>query len=176
MRLFAAVELSEKNRSALERAARELERCGVKGSFTRRENFHITLCFIGETEKLREAKDAVAAFSAKPFDIRLSGTGVFRRAEGDIVWAGIEKSEALESAAAFLAGQLREKGFKIEKRGFTAHITLARRFVPAPGFDIRAFSNGFPALTQRVEKISLMSSELRDGRRKYEAVYVKKLI
>ncbi|MBQ4370411.1 MAG: RNA 2',3'-cyclic phosphodiesterase [Oscillospiraceae bacterium] len=176
MRLFAAVELSEKNKAALENAARELARFSAGGSFTKKENFHITLCFIGETDKLAEAKEAVASFSATPFDAGIRGTGVFRRDDGDIVWAGIEKCEALERAAAYLAGKLREKGFKIEKRGFTAHITLARRFRPRQDFDFKAFSAAFPVLKQHVDKISLMSSELKDGRRKYEAVYVKKLI
>lgn len=175
MRLFAAVELSEKNRSALERASRELARFSVKGSFTKKENFHITLCFIGETDMLQEAKEAVASFSAAPFDVEIRGTGVFRRGDGDIVWAGIEKCEPLEQAAAYLAGKLREKDFKIEKRGFTAHITLVRRFIPRPDYNFKAFSSGFPILKQHVEKISLMSSELKNGARKYKCVYAKRL-
>ena len=58
MRLFVAAALPESWKDALDRAARALADQGVRGNFTRRENYHLTLVFLGETDRL---DDVIAA-------------------------------------------------------------------------------------------------------------------
>ncbi len=48
MRLFIAVQLSEPMRGAISKVQDGLLRLGVRGSYTPRENLHLTLAFIGE--------------------------------------------------------------------------------------------------------------------------------
>lgn len=58
MRLFAALQLSEDMKSALADTAAELAKLG-KGRFTRTENLHLTLAFIGETPASDAAVEAL---------------------------------------------------------------------------------------------------------------------
>ena len=48
MRLFVALPLDEAGVRELVRYRQTLERLGVRGNFTRPENLHITLAFLGE--------------------------------------------------------------------------------------------------------------------------------
>lgn len=59
MRLFVAIRFSPAVEQALWAAVGDLRRQG-DGTFTRRENLHLTLAFIGETDRLEEVKSALA--------------------------------------------------------------------------------------------------------------------
>ena len=59
MRLFVAIRFSPAVEEALWTAVGDLRRQGA-GTFTRRENLHLTLAFIGETDRLEDARQAVA--------------------------------------------------------------------------------------------------------------------
>ena len=63
MRLFVAIQFSPVVKTALLEAVSTLKRKGT-GTFTRPENLHLTLAFIGETEDLPGAKAALDAVCA----------------------------------------------------------------------------------------------------------------
>ena len=131
MRLFIAIELSSgmrKELTALSKAVRE-RACG--GRFVSPENFHITLRFIGESEDLLGAAEAMreACRGIRPFTVRLGRYGFFEKAsrdkrtaltlvEGDLDELGVLR-ETLEAA-------LEDRGFPGEKRKFIPHITIGR--------------------------------------------------
>ena len=71
MRLFAALPLDEAGIRELFRYRRELERMGVRGNFTRPENLHITLAFLGEQPDWRPAAEALAWIEFAPFRFTL---------------------------------------------------------------------------------------------------------
>ena len=48
MRLFISINLDDHMCDAVSAVRRDMERLGVRGNFTRRENLHLTLAFIGE--------------------------------------------------------------------------------------------------------------------------------
>ena len=60
MRLFAAIRFSPAVEEALWAAVGDL-RCRGAGTFTRRENLHLTLAFLGETADAAAAEAAVEA-------------------------------------------------------------------------------------------------------------------
>ena len=71
MRLFVAVLLSEPMRQALLDTMAQMRAQGARGNFTRKENLHVTLAFLGETDaqgcvRAKRALDACAA-SCAPF-------------------------------------------------------------------------------------------------------------
>ena len=66
MRLFIAVSLSPPVREALLAAQRELRRQG-RGAFPPPENLHLTLAFLGETDRPAQAEAALNAVSGRPF-------------------------------------------------------------------------------------------------------------
>lgn len=91
------------------------------------ENFHLTLAFIGETDRhgLEEAASALAGVAAPAFDVKLSGCGYFGDRKPRALWAGAAATPALSHLQAKVEMALRRAGFIEEKRKFTPHVTLA---------------------------------------------------
>ena len=166
MRLFAAIRFSPAMEQALWAAVGDLRRRGT-GTFTRRENLHLTLAFIGETDRLEDAKTALAALSGGG-PVRLETGGPLGRFD-DLWWAGIRGGEALAALAGAVQTALRNAGFPIERRAWKPHVTLVRRWRgPAPETAVA------PA-AMTAQRISLMRSDRVDGRLVYTEVYAVKL-
>ncbi|NLG92511.1 MAG: RNA 2',3'-cyclic phosphodiesterase [Clostridiales bacterium] len=175
MRLFIAVNFSEPVRDSLTGWIQKLKDCGASGNFSRRENLHLTLAFIGETDKVEKVRQAMDKVSAEPFALTVGGLGRFRRNGGDICWAGVEKNEALLSVHNQLCSALRLAGFPIENREFKPHLTLGREVVFPSGFSFRDFAGRIAPMTEQVWKISLMKSERIGGKLTYTEIYEKRL-
>jgi len=133
-RLFIAITLPESVRHAIERAQSELRAALPTTSirWTRREQFHLTMRFLGnvdvqDVDRLNEAVRRACAGSGV-LQLRAAGIGVFpgvRRPR--VVWAGVDDrggrlgalQRSIEAAsAAFTDEPPQEK--------FSGHITLAR--------------------------------------------------
>lgn len=123
MRLFIAILFDKEATCALEEAMEELSAQNIRGNYTRPENLHLTLAFLGETEDARGAIGAMTAAAGQGFPITLEGIGRF----GDTLWAGVQSSGKLEALAERLKEALSARGFSIERRKFLPHITLVRR-------------------------------------------------
>ncbi len=166
MRLFVALELPGEIKDALCGAIASLKAQGVSANFTRRENMHLTLAFIGETPRLAEAKAALDTVRARPFRVALAGSGAF----GDLLWAGLRREPDLDFLAAKVREALRAAGFALDPKPFRPHITLARRAVceGKPELDL-------PAVSAPVADFVLMRSDRVDGRLVYTTVFRKAL-
>jgi len=165
MRLFAAIRFSQEIEAVLKGAAEQL-RAQASGRFTHPENLHLTLVFIGETDRIEEAKAAVRSCAAPPFEMAVRGAGRF----GDLYWAGIAPNPELRRLAQDVQDKLRERGFAIERQEWKPHITIARQvsFKTPPRLCI-------PETAMTVGRISLMKSERINGRLTYTEVYGRKL-
>ena len=166
MRLFVAVRFSPAVEGALWAAVGDLRRRGT-GTFTRRENLHLTLAFIGETDRLEDARAALAGVAgAGPLQLEVGGSlGRF----GDLWWAGVRGGEELEALAGAVQTALRQAGFAIERRPWRPHVTLVRRWRgPVRGTQVA------PAVMS-ANAISLMRSDRVDGRLTYTEVSAVKL-
>ncbi len=100
-------------------------------SWVSMESIHLTLVFLGDTEEQRiNIAGKVLETSCRhfgEFDIKVSGTGVFRNMKDPrVIWTGIENPEKLEILCRNIAGGLTDAGFTLENRPFNAHITLGR--------------------------------------------------
>lgn len=181
MRLFTAITFDEETKDKIYKVEERLRQLSKKGSFTARENLHLTLNFIGETERLELVKQAMIrvtdSISRRGFILNISGFGRFKRREGDIYWLGIEKEPILCSLQRRLATELKEAGFyDIDDTNYTPHLTLGRRVLPITNFNARDFEAGIEPVSMRVEKISLMKSERPDGKLTYTEIYSIPLI
>lgn len=162
MRLFAAVRFSPAVEAALWAAVGDLRRRGT-GTFTRRENLHLTLAFIGETDRLADARAALAELSGRG-PLRLETGGPLGRF-GDLWWAGVRGGEELAALAGAVQSALRDRGFAVERRAWKPHVTLVRRWRgPAPATAVA------PA-AMTADAVSLMRSDRIDGRLVYTEVY-----
>lgn len=167
MRLFFAILFPETVKDGLCAAMEKMRPCFPGGNFTRRENLHLTLAFLGEAgpAQAESAREALRAVRAAPFRLQIGGIGCFRRGGGDIYWAGVEKSRPLAALHDALNAQLRARGLRTEDQPFRPHLTLVRRAVLAPGCDRGVFD--VPVTRMRAEKVSLMESRREEGRLVY---------
>ena len=122
-RLFVALSIPETQSEALCRLQN-----GLDGARWRPvEAFHLTLSFIGEADRhgFGDAVEALSEVDAPGFALRLSGLGAFGERKPRAVWAGVEACPGLLHVQAKVETALRRKGFDLERRKFTPHVTLA---------------------------------------------------
>lgn len=166
MRLFIAINFDESTKQRLMAAQDRLRKYG-QGNFTRPENLHLTLAFLGEV-----APKAVAAIHQAmehtpylPLTLRFDHAGSFRRQGGDIWWVGIAHNKPLLSLQQELCDNLRAAGFALESRSFTPHITLARDLQLKDQPNPKALLG--EAFETKASVISLMRSERIGGKLVY---------
>jgi 2'-5' RNA ligase len=132
-RLFVALEIGLK---AQGRMADEQERLAetMRGSalrWTKRDQLHITLVFIGEVSEERAAPivDALREpLPHPPFRFALGGLGAFPpRGAPRAMWIGVKSgAEEVIRVQALVAERLETVGVERERRPFSPHLTLAR--------------------------------------------------
>ncbi len=150
MRLFIAVNLSPAMKDALINIQNAFYDAGVRGNYTSEENLHLTLAFIGEYPDAESVMDSLSAVSFAPFTISLEGIGSY----GDLWWAGISRSPALDAVVRRIRRALAENGIPFDRKKFSPHITLLRK---ASGpFRLPV---GTESVSAVVENISLMRSD-----------------
>jgi RNA 2',3'-cyclic 3'-phosphodiesterase len=126
-------------------------------------NFHLTLRFIGEVgeDMAADIDTALARVAARPFALRLAGTGVFGNGGTPrSLWVGVERSPELTALRDKVERALVRIGLPPEPRRFAPHVTLARlRNVAAPEIaTFLAASARFRAEPLAVEAFSLIAS------------------
>ncbi len=175
MRLFVAICFPEDVKDQLAGIVKDLSDQAA-GNFTRRENFHLTLAFLGETPRLRAIQAAMKQVEGSgAFSMELANLGRFRRTGGDIYWMGISPCPPLAALQKRLAKSLQGAGFSLEERSFSPHLTLGREVKPGANFDRDTFSGAMPRLKVPVEKICLMESRREAGVLVYREVSSIKL-
>lgn len=170
MRLFVAVHFTNNVVDALLRAQDTLRRQG-RGNFTRPENLHLTLAFIGETARWQDAAQAVEQIEAPPFPITLKGIGRF----GDLYWAGVQPSVQLTSLQQQVKLALEAQGFPLEDRPFQPHLTLCRQFRPQAALSIEEAEHALGQPSCLIRRVSLMESTHVSGKRVYSERCGRKL-
>ena len=168
MRLFIAINFDKKTKENILAVQRRLKTYG-KGNFTREENLHLTLAFLGEIpeERLPDIKVAMESVTIPKMHLEFSDIGCFRN-ESELWWIGIKENEALTKLQKDLSIALREKGFSLESRKYKPHITLARQMhagkIPSKELLPEVFST-------EVSVITLMLSHRANGRLTYTELY-----
>lgn len=106
------------------------------------QDYHITLFFIGDTERKRqrdiEARLGEIAATHAPIRLTVEKCGIFGRREAPrILWAGVGgELESLERLQADIKRAMTAAGFPADTRPYRPHITLARTYagsLPFPG-------------------------------------------
>ena len=172
MRLFTAICFDEETKNALF-AAQNFAKNFSEGNFSEKENFHLTLVFIGETERTEEIKSALSEIEFPAFCFKIFGTGTF---EKKIFWAGTEENENLKNLRKEVFEKLKSLGFELEDREFVPHITLARKFKPGENFPFEETGKLLPEKAVFANRISLMKSERIEGVLRYTEIYSRNLL
>ncbi len=176
MRLFIAVNFDDEIKEGLTEIQNGLKSCSLSGNFTRRENLHLTLVFLGEVsgEKLGQVKQAMNRVKSPGLTLGFKDLGKFKRDNGDLWWLGSELNPQLEQLYKELSLKLSECGFVPEERKFKPHLTLARG-VKTKGDVDKTHISGKLKQDIPINQIDLMKSERINGILTYTAIYTKKL-
>jgi len=147
---------------------------------------HLTLAFLGELsdEQLAAAIRASeeAAQKAIPFEYRLKGLGIFGSThQPRVIWMGVEdlpsgkiQGSPLQQLHRVLTRKLELRGFEIEKRPFSPHLTLARIKQPLSPDEQQRLQRllhsrlaGSSSAVYQVNNLCVMKSELSRAGAKY---------
>lgn len=132
MRVFIAIELPTEVKVALTALQNDLRDTPADIAWSRPDNFHLTINFIGEVEaeQLSIITNACsdAAASVQPFVLQLNGTGVFPNdRQPKVLWVGLTgEMDKLQSLHRTLKDNLHAAGFAQETRAYHPHLTLGR--------------------------------------------------
>jgi len=133
-RLFVALSVPEEVKTEVRKAQAELRRSigQAKVTWTRREQFHLTLKFLGnvQAERVGELVEAIRAACSgfAPLRLLAEGVGCFPDLRSPrVVWLGVREAQealpplqrAIQTASANFTSQEREERF-------SGHLTLGR--------------------------------------------------
>ena len=133
-RLFVALLLPNPVRDVVQQVQTRLrDVMGDEGiRWTRPEQFHFTLKFLGDVEdselpSVVEGVEAAAARSAS-WNLSVANIGVFpRQRSPQVLWVGAKVGvPVLQTTAQYLNEELAKRNFPAETKPYIPHITLAR--------------------------------------------------
>ena len=165
MRLFIAINFDDAGRRQILMLQDQLRAQSVRGNFSRPENLHLTLTFLGETPETQlpdlykivdSARQRLAQGS--PLEIIFDRTGYFKRRASELWWLGASPNDAGITAVTGihqqLMHQLDSNNINYDKKPFNAHITLAREVIHHQPIVLDCQPKQI-----KIERISLMKSE-----------------
>ncbi len=174
MRVFFALTFWEKDKKRITEYRDLVANGSIKGRFTREDNFHMTLMFMGQVsawevdslceilEDLYNDLDQGVGFDPLIVD----HIGSFPKRDREILWLGIRKHDKLKKLQKDLVRYLLEQAFQVEKRKYTPHITLGRQVL------MKDLRNEFMVKPYPIpiKGIALMESKNIGGQLVYEPV------
>lgn len=130
VRLFVALELSPEVRETIAGLIRELKPLDASWKWTRAENLHVTLKFLGDvpTENLNTIESSLRNVRfERSLTLRFPGLRFFpNERRPRVLWVGIDGPPDLPELATGIESALEAAGIARENRAFTPHLTLAR--------------------------------------------------
>lgn len=95
MRVFIAIHFPKEVQMVLYQRVQDLKRASIRGRFTRNENMHLTLAFLGEiaSERVEEVIKIMNQVASEhtSFEMKLGGLGKFASRGEGLYWCGIEE-------------------------------------------------------------------------------------
>ena len=138
MRLFVALDIDPEVRRRITEFRNQMRPLAPDVRWVDQETFHITLQFLGETNRLDEIQRALQSVRAAPIELSFRNAGFFPSPKSPrVFWVGIEADQNLQEVVNSVGQVLRPLGFEPDAAPFTPHLTLARsgsgRPRPVPG-------------------------------------------
>lgn len=175
MRLFIAIAFEEEVLRHFLDVQQELRTLAASGNFSRPQNLHLTLAFLGELppSRLPAIQRVIENCQLYPLTLHFDRLGRFSRDRGDLWWIGIQKEPRLLQMQRELVQGLQKEHLLSDAGRFSPHLTLAREVVLCD-----AVSPGGPLkepILAPVPGISLMQSERINGVLRYTELYYRKI-
>jgi RNA 2',3'-cyclic 3'-phosphodiesterase len=127
MRLFVALDIDPDIRKRIGEFRDQMRAYAPDVRWVGPETFHITLQFLGESQKADEIRDALQAIKCAAVPLTFRGTGFFPTPKSPrVFWAGIESDDNLQQLVNSIGAALKPLGFERDKGPYKPHLTLAR--------------------------------------------------
>lgn len=159
MRLFIAACLDDDVRDTLIEVQNGLKKQNLKARYTKPENLHMTVAFIGDYGNPDAVLDALESVQFTALETTFEGLQVHR----DMIFARLIETPQMVTTVKRVRRALADAGIPFDKKRFLAHITLAR----GVEFPIRTDPDSSPFISSnipkdmrvRISKIALFKSE-----------------
>lgn len=125
MRLFIAIDIPDPVKTALAALPRRFD--GAR--WVNPAQMHVTLRFIGETDRADEIQAALAVVNSAPLELAIAGVGRFphsSRMPPRVLWAGLKAPDTLASLHESINAALAPLRLPPDDLPFSPHVTLAR--------------------------------------------------
>jgi len=164
MRLFVAVWPDD---AALGQLA-SLERPALEGvRWTTRDQWHVTLRFVGEVDEASPVERALRRGVADRASSAIASLGPSVQRVGSMLWAPVA---GLDDVAAVVVDTTATLGDPLEDRAFRGHITLARQRQRGRGGALRQAQGQPLSGSWTVQSVDLVRSHLGSSGSRYETI------
>jgi len=184
-RVFVAIEIPADIRQRVAHHIAKLrdELSEVRATWSREENLHLTLKFLGDIPPTRvEALSRAAEHSTRnlrSFELSVAGCGSFPpRGTPRVLWIGIyDPQSLLDQLCAALEDNCSREGFARERRAFNPHLTIARIRKPHSARRLVELHQqmGFETMEFAVEDLKVIRSELSPEGSRYTVLSAHRL-
>lgn len=150
MRVFVGIALPEAVRDAVHEHVERQRRDLPSARWVNRENYHITLVFLGEREgsEAQQVESALAPVfgGSRPFVARLASAGAFPpQRPARVLWIGMERAAPLRELHSRVVAALPAGLATLEdRRPYHAHVTVARCKRPWPRAAVQRWVAALP--------------------------------
>jgi 2'-5' RNA ligase len=167
VRTFIAVEIAEEVRKRIAEFQEKLRQEPGRVSWSKPENIHLTLKFLGDVEETEIPKIVEAVERAvegiAPFEVAVESSGGFpslRRPR--VLWIGCNDEDGrLKELAERVEQELAGLGYPRERRRFSPHLTIGRPKSPfIEKISQRMEQTEFVGGTMPVREVVVMKSQL----------------
>lgn len=177
MRLFIAAYMDEASHQEVTAVQDKLKKMAQKATYVKPGQLHMTLFFLGDVdpghvETLKTILDQVP-FESGP--LHNAGIEIFSRGKDETYVLTAEGPPHLKASYKEMKSRLDANGFRVEKRPFKAHVTLARKVRITPQ-DKKAFIDSLKPFSIRIAKIALVRSVQESRGATHEILYEKPVL
>lgn len=166
MRTFVAVDVNQEVRDVATEVIEKLQSMGFQGNWTKPENLHLTLFFLGEVEERvvdRLAQVLNRRLMGFPsFSTTLSSIGFFKfRQTPRVLFLRFEPTKSFQKMYLEMKSELDKNKFRYDDQGnFVPHVTLARVKGYPQNWEQLLTEISVPKVTLVVDGVTIYSSTL----------------
>lgn len=168
MRIYIAIDFEDNIKNYFDELTSNIKKHCANGSFTEKNNFHLTIRFIGEADDLliTKTKEVIerAVLNIRSFDLLINNLGIFKRKNTNILWIGVEQNTVLSELHKELSTLLKESKIPFYDKLFMPHITLGRRVLFNEDSEDLNNLIHFERISIPVKSLSLMASKEENGK------------
>ncbi|MFN3691909.1 MAG: RNA 2',3'-cyclic phosphodiesterase [Fervidobacterium sp.] len=180
MRTFIAIDVNNEIREIAQEVIEKLQTLGFKATWTRPENLHLTLFFMGEMDE--KSVDTMANALHKrlqgfpSFSTTLSDFSYFKfKNSPRVLFLKLEPTKSLQKMFLEMKSELNKHKFKYDEQGnFVPHVTLGRVKEYPDNWEKSASEIEVPKITLVVDGFTIYSSTLTPQGPIYKWIYKSK--